>query len=71
MKTLRELNPVEREHLRIRLIHLDRRLRQLGRTRPKNWIEDLGMWLQKKGIEMQIKGIMIRMKNSNGINHQK
>jgi hypothetical protein len=66
MKTLKELNSgVERETLRMRLIELDRRLKQLGRTRPKNWIEGLGMWLQGKGINMQIKGIMIRMKNSN------
>ena len=66
MKTLKELNSgVERETLRMRLIELDRRLKQLGRTRPKNWIEGLGMWLQGKGIKMQIKGIMIRMKNSN------
>jgi hypothetical protein len=67
MKTLKELNSgVERETLRMRLIELDRRLKQLGRTRPKNWIEGLGMWLQKKGLQMQVKGIMIRMKNSNG-----
>ena len=72
MKTLRELNKgVERETLRMRLIELDRRLKVLSRSKPKNWIESLGMWLQKKGIQMQIKGIMIRMKNSNGINHQK
>ena len=67
MKTLKELNSgVERETLRMRLIELDRRLKQLGRTRPKNWIEHLGIWLQKKGLQMQVKGIMIRMKNSNG-----
>ena len=66
MKTLNELNKgVERETLRMRLIELDRRLKQLSRTRPKNWIESLGMWLQEKGIKMQIKGILIRMKNSN------
>jgi hypothetical protein len=71
MKTLRELNKgVERETLRMRLIELDRRLKQLSRSKPKNWIEGLGMWLQKKGIEMQIKGIMIRMKNSNGNVHK-
>jgi hypothetical protein len=71
MKTLKELNSgVERETLRMRLIELDRRLKQLGRTRPKNWIEGLGMWLQKKGLQMQVKGIMIRMKNSNGNVHK-
>ena len=71
MKTLKELNRgVERETLRMRLIELDRRLKQLNRTRPKNWIESLGMWLQEKGIKMQIKGIMIRMKNSNGNVHK-
>ena len=71
MKTLNELNRgVERETLRMRLIELDRRLKQLGRTHPKNWIESLGMWLQKKGLQMQIKGIMIRMKNSNGNVHK-
>ena len=65
MKTLRELNKgVERETLRIRLIELDRRLKQLGRMKPQNPIESLGMWLQEKGIKMQIKGIMIRMKNT-------
>jgi hypothetical protein len=67
MKTLKELNKgVHNETLRLRLIELDRRLKQLSRTRPKNWIEGLGIGLQKVGIRMQIKGIMIRMKNSKG-----
>jgi hypothetical protein len=67
MKTLKELNKgVHNETLRLRLIELDRRLKQLSRSKPKNWIEGLGMWLQYKGIKMQIKGIMIRMKNSKG-----
>ena len=69
MKTLKELNaPLENElsETRLKLITLDRRLRHLNRTQPRNWIEGVGMWLQKKGIQMQIKGIMIRMKNSNG-----
>lgn len=66
MKTLRELNKgIETETLRIKLIELDRRLKQLNRIHPKNWIEGLGIHLQKVGIRMQIKGIMIRMKNSN------
>jgi len=72
MKTLRELNKgIEMETLRIRLIELDRRLKQLGRMKPKNGIERFGMWLQKVGIDMQIKGIMIRMKNSKGKKIQK
>ena len=69
MKTLKELNaPLENElsENRLKLITLDRRLRHLSRTRPKSWIEGLGMWIQKKGIKMQIKGVLIRMKNSNG-----
>ena len=70
MKTLKELNPVEREGLRIRLIELDRRLKQLSRSNPQNPIERVGMWLQKKGLQMQVKGIMIRMKNSNGNIHK-
>ena len=70
MKTLNELNKAfnnenELSETRMKLITLDRRLRHLNRTRPKNWIERVGMWLQKKGIKMQIKGILIRMKNSN------
>jgi hypothetical protein len=68
MKTLKELNaPLESElsENRLKLITLDRRLRQLSRTRSRNWIEGLGMWMQKKGIEMQIKSVLIRMKNSN------
>jgi hypothetical protein len=68
MKTLKELNaPLENElsENRLKLITLDRRLRHLNRTRPKNWIEGLGMWIQKKGIQMQIKSVLIRMKNSN------
>ena len=70
MKTLNELNKAfnnenELSETRMKLITLDRRLRQLDRTQPKNWIEAVGMWIQKKGIKMQIKGIMIRMKNSN------
>jgi hypothetical protein len=68
MKTLKELNaPLENElsETRMKLITLDRRLRHLNRTRPKNWIERLGMWLQKVGIKMQIKSVLIRMKNSN------
>ena len=68
MKTLKELNaPLENElsETRLKLIALDRRLRHLNRTQPRNWIEGVGMWLQKKGIKMQIKGVLIRMKNSN------
>lgn len=66
MKTLRELNRgIETETLRLKLIELDRRLKQLNRIRPKNPIEGLGIRLQKWGIGLQIKGIMIRMKNSN------
>jgi len=68
MKTLRELNaPLENElsETRMKLITLDRRLRHLNRTRPKNWIERLGIQLQKVGIKMQIKSVLIRMKNSN------
>jgi hypothetical protein len=70
MKTINELNkPFQMENelseTRLKLIALDRRLRQLDRMIPKNWIEAVGMWIQKKGIKMQIKGILIRMKNSN------
>ena len=71
MKTLNELNKAfnnenELSETRMKLITLDRRLRQLNRSVPKNWIERVGMWLQKKGIKMQIKGILIRMKAQNG-----
>lgn len=70
MKTPKELNAVwESEHklseTRLKLITLDRRLRHLSRTRPKNGIERFGMWLQKVGIKMQIKGILLRMKSQN------
>jgi hypothetical protein len=68
MKTLRELNaPLENElsETRMKLITLDRRLRHLNRTRPKNWIERLGMWLQKVGIKMQIKSVLLGMKSQN------
>ena len=68
MKTLKELNaPLENEssETRMKLITLDRRLRHLNRSKPRNWIEGVGMWLQKKGIKMQIKGILIRMKTQN------
>jgi hypothetical protein len=70
MKTLNELNkPFQMENesseTRMKLITLDRRLRQLGRMKPKNPIEGFGIRLQKWGIKMQIKGILIRMKNSN------
>ena len=68
MKTLKELNaPLENElsENRLKLITLDRRLRHLNRTRPKSWIEGLGMWLQKKGIQMQIRSVLLGMKNSN------
>ena len=69
MKTLKELNaPLENElsETRLKLIALDRRLRHLNRTKPKNWIEGLGMWLQKKGIKMQIKSVLLGMKSQNG-----
>ena len=69
MKTLKELNaPLENElsENRLKLITLDRRLRHLNRTRPRNWIEGLGMWIQKKGIQMQIKSVLIGMKTQNG-----
>jgi hypothetical protein len=66
MKTLNELNKgIPNETLRIKLIELDRRFKGLSRSKPKNWIEGLGIRLQKWGIRMQIRGIMIRMKNSN------
>ena len=68
MKTLKELNaPLENElsETRLKLITLDRRLRHLNRTQPRNPIERFGMWLQKKGIQMQIKSVLLRMKNSN------
>jgi hypothetical protein len=70
MKTLNELNkPFKMENesseTRMKLITLDRRLRYLNRTQPRNWIESLGIGMQKIGIKMQIKGILIRMKNSN------
>jgi len=75
MKTLNELNkPLQMENelseTRLKLITLDRRLRHLSRSKPKNPIEGFGMWLQKKGLQMQVKGIMIRMKNSNGNIHK-
>lgn len=70
MKTINELNkPFQMENelseTRLKLITLDRRLRQLDRTVPKNWIEAAGMWIQKRGIKMQIKGVLIRMKTQN------
>ena len=68
MKTLKELNaPLENElsENRLKLITLDRRLRHLSRTRPKSWIEGLGMWIQKVGIQMQIRSVLLGMKNSN------
>jgi hypothetical protein len=71
MKTINELNkPFQMENelseTRMKLITLDRRLRHLNRSKPKNWIEGLGMWLQKKGIQMQIKSVLIGMKTQNG-----
>jgi len=70
MKTINELNkPFQMENelseTRMKLITLDRRLRQLDRTKPKNWIEAVGMWIQKGGIKMQIKGVLLRMKSQN------
>lgn len=71
MKTINELNKPLEVHIksnenRLKLIELDRRLKQLGRMKPKNWIEGLGIWLQTKGIQLQIKGVIQRMKNSKG-----
>ena len=71
MKTINELNkPFQMENelseTRMKLITLDRRLRHLNRSKPRNWIEGLGMWLQKKGIQMQIKSVLIGMKTQNG-----
>jgi hypothetical protein len=70
MKTLKELNkPFQMENelseTRLKLIALDRRLRHLNRTQPKNPIESLGIWLQKVGIKMQIKSVLFRMKSQN------
>ena len=70
MKTLKELNkPFKMENesneRRMKLITLDRRLRHLNRSKPRNWIEGVGMWLQKVGIKMQIKSVLLGMKNSN------
>ena len=70
MKTLKELNkPFQMENelseTRMKLITLDRRLRHLSRSKPRNWIEGLGMWIQKVGIKMQIKSVLLGMKNSN------
>ena len=68
MKTLKELNaPLENElsETRMKLITLDRRLRHLNRSKPKNPIESLGIWLQKVGIRMQIKSVLLGMKSQN------
>jgi hypothetical protein len=70
MKTLNELNkPFKMENelseTRMKLITLDRRLRQLVRMHPRNPIERVGIWLQTVGIKMQIKGVLIRMKSQN------
>ena len=70
MKTINELNkPFQMENelseTRMKLITLDRRLRQLGRMKPRNPIERLGIWLQTVGIKMQIKGVLLRMKSQN------
>ena len=70
MKTLKEMNkPFHQENelseVRLKLITLDRRLRHLSRTRPKNGLERFGMWLQKIGIRMQIKSVLLRMKTQN------
>ena len=71
MKTLNELNhPLEvhikRNENRLKLIELDRRLKQLNRMKHKNRMERFGIWLQKVGIGMQIRGVILRMKNSKG-----
>jgi hypothetical protein len=51
------------DELRIKLIELDRRLKQLNRIKSRNWIEGMGIQMQKWGIGMQIRGIMIKFKN--------
>jgi hypothetical protein len=71
MRTLNEMNkPFHQENelseIRLKLITLDRRLRHLSRTKPKNGLERFGMWLQRVGIRMQIKGVLQRMKTQNG-----
>ena len=70
MKTLKEMNkPFHQENelseVRLKLITLDRRLRHLSRTKPKNGLERFGMWLQKIGLRMQVKSVLLRMKSQN------
>ena len=71
MKALNEMNkPFHQENelseTRLKLITLDRRLRHLSRTRPKNGLERFGMWLQKMGLRLQVRSVLLRMKTQNG-----
>ena len=71
MKALNEMNkPFHQENelseTRLKLITLDRRLRHLSRTRPKNGLERFGMWLQTIGLRLQVRSVLLRMKTQNG-----
>ena len=55
MKTIRELNKgLERETNRLKILEIDRRLRQLSRVRHRSVLERIGIKIQRLGIQNKV-----------------
>jgi hypothetical protein len=58
MKTIRELNKgLERETNRLKILEIDRRLRQLSRIKHRSVWERIGIRIQRIGLKIQRLGI--------------
>jgi hypothetical protein len=58
MKTIRELNKgLERETNRLKVLEIERRLRQLSRVRYRSVWERIGIRIQRIGLKIQRLGI--------------
>jgi len=58
MKTIRELNKgLVAETNRLKILEIERRLRQLSRIRCRSVLEGIGIHIQRIGLKIQMLGI--------------
>jgi hypothetical protein len=66
MKTIRELNKgLEGETNRLKILEIDRRLRQLSRIKHRSVLERIGIRIQRIGLKIQRLGIQKQNQNEN------
>jgi hypothetical protein len=64
MKTIRELNKgLEGETNRLKVLEIDRRLRQLSRIKHRSVLERIGIRIQRIGLKIQRLGIQKQNQN--------